>query len=319
LKHSMRILPTLAVALASSATPIPAQTIWDAANRPHSGVYELRCRGGAGFEYRNLGFKRSPGGDTLVAVALVFAANPKAAGLKGEGLEPGSCAWLDRPLNAAEPREVRFIASGAAPLATGPIDTTPEAAERDRDVHSIAAYLKDPKHHWSFTAFNTNQGYFDAVTHGSWRNSGPQRPPVVDQQADSSTATWVVRAGVSGGHDGRTLQVSVDADGRLRTTSARDRVSCSAELSPNVVRSIEAALARAHAERWAKSYVNPNNPQGCCDIFANSLRVEMEDSQRRKTPYETQWFSDSGKVVPESVSSLFSLVWSAVKVCTVQP
>ena len=45
----------LLAAIAASGT---AQSIWDAADQPHDNVGELRCRGGAGFEFKSLGFKQ---------------------------------------------------------------------------------------------------------------------------------------------------------------------------------------------------------------------------------------------------------------------
>jgi hypothetical protein len=108
--------------------------------------FPLNCRGGAGLVFDTLG----PVADsaTPVLVSLRFTASPRAAGWKGEGLEPSTCAWVDRPLNGAEPLRVR-VKLGAG-------DSTPRLTLRDTVLY------------WSFLAHNTDSGYLHGVGYRHW-------------------------------------------------------------------------------------------------------------------------------------------------------
>jgi hypothetical protein len=111
--------------------------------------FPLNCRGGAGLVFDTLG----PLADTAtrVSVSLRFTASPRAAGWKGEGLEPSTCAWVDRPLNGAEPLRVR-VKLGAG-------DSAPRLTLRDTALY------------WSFLAYNTDSGYLQGVGYRHW-NAG---------------------------------------------------------------------------------------------------------------------------------------------------
>jgi hypothetical protein len=155
---------------------------------PTSGVspaagYEIRCRGGDGaFRLQQLPGGRPPeaGGEAGVALmSLEFIASPLAAGPDAAGLIPGTCAWIDRPLNADEPRSIRFEAPAT--------DTT--AASRGVSpapgLSPDVNHLKDPAKYWSFVAYNTNQGFLQATSHRRW---DPPAPPPPNASAGTTTA-----------------------------------------------------------------------------------------------------------------------------------
>jgi hypothetical protein len=145
--------------------------------------YEIRCRGGDGaFRLQQLsgGPRSGAGGQVWVAqMSLEFRASPLAAGPDGAGLIPGTCAWIDRPLNDLEPRSIRFEApathSTSVPHSTFP---TPGLSP---DVN----HLKDLSTYWSFFAYNTNQGFLQATSHRRW---DPPAPPPSDAAAGTTTA-----------------------------------------------------------------------------------------------------------------------------------
>ncbi len=89
-------------------------------------------------------------------LSLTFIASRSAADAEGQGLEPSTCAWLDRPVNADEPRQVRFSP------AIG--DSTPQRTVRDSSVY------------WSFLAYNSDSGHFTGVGHRHWDAASPPRP-----------------------------------------------------------------------------------------------------------------------------------------------
>lgn len=292
-------------------------TVWDAINQPHSEVTLLQCRGGSGFEFKSLGFKPTPQGVMRVAVAMTFAANPRAAGDKNENLDVGSCAPTNRPLASSEPREIHFIAVAFSQPFIGPIDVTPTAAEHYPDVRAIAAYLKDGGHYWTFNASETHHGYFDAATHQYWKDFGASPGPVAQpaQHTTSGIARWLVRITMQGGLAGTKREISVDADGRLQASSTSNNLRCSADLAAPFVQSLEAALARSHPETWRAAYVHQGNPNGCCDQIKVTVHVE-QDTQNPLTSRETYWFNDSAAMVPEGVTALFKMVYDTRNACS---
>lgn len=103
-------------------------------------TYELRCRGRGG------AFAIDP--IDANTVSLRFTASPRAAGATNAGLDPGTCSWVDRAINSAEPLQIHF------------------AADSSRAAF-VAQRLNDPGNYWAFFVFNTNQGYFEAKSHNA--------------------------------------------------------------------------------------------------------------------------------------------------------
>ena len=154
----------------------PQQTA--SAPAPTSGAstagYEIRCRGGDGaFRLQQLsgGPRPEAGGQVWVALmSLEFHASPLAAGPDAAGLIPGTCAWIDRPLNDREPRSIRFEAPATHTTSASPgISPTPGLSP---DV----SHLKDPAKYWSFFAYNTNQGFLQATSYRPWDPPAPLPP-----------------------------------------------------------------------------------------------------------------------------------------------
>ena len=111
----------------------------------HQREFPLNCRGGAGLVFEIVG----PPADTGTRrLSLTFAASPAAAGPEGQGLQPGTCAWVDRPVNDGEPRQVRQTIRIA--------DSTLRHMVRDSGVY------------WSFLAHNSDSGHFTGVGYRYW-------------------------------------------------------------------------------------------------------------------------------------------------------
>jgi hypothetical protein len=150
------------------------------------GGYEIRCRGG-GEAYR---VQQLSGGPRMergiefwrVLMSLKFTPGTLPAGNDGGGLAPGTCAWIDRPLNDLEPREIRFepvaLVVSAQPKDLRPL---PGMFPSDDD-------LRDPAQYWSFSAFNTNQGFLQATSYRRWTapttpvRSPTPMPPAADTE-----------------------------------------------------------------------------------------------------------------------------------------
>lgn len=109
--------------------------------------FPLNCRGGEQLAFDTLGLVADT--STLLLLSVRFTTSARAAGWNGEGLEPSTCAWVDRPLDGAEPLRVRFT------LGIG--DSTPRLTLRDTSLY------------WSFLAYNTDSGHFHGVGYRHWR------------------------------------------------------------------------------------------------------------------------------------------------------
>ncbi len=120
--------------------------------------YPLNCRGGAGLVFDTLLVEPDSNRARLM---LTFAANATPSGPEGQGLQPGACAWVDRPLSDAEPRRIQ--------LTIGTSDSAPQQTVRDSGMY------------WGFLAFNSDGGYLTGVGYRHWHAASPpepQTPPV---------------------------------------------------------------------------------------------------------------------------------------------
>jgi hypothetical protein len=105
-------------------------------------------------------------GASIVTLEIGTSGGPVAAGSNGTELQPGQCAWTDRPLDHP-PYGIRFEVPANAQLAQQlhgtPVDSSPTAAERFPDASNIPEYLKDEQHYWSFFVFDSGNGYLQAT------------------------------------------------------------------------------------------------------------------------------------------------------------
>jgi hypothetical protein len=115
--------------------------------------YPLNCRGGAGLVFDTLLVAPD---SNRVRLILTFAANTTPSGLEGQGLQPGSCAWVDRALSDAEPRRIQ--------LTIGTSDSAPQQTVRDSGMY------------WGFLAYNGDSGYLIGVGYRHWHAASPPEP-----------------------------------------------------------------------------------------------------------------------------------------------
>lgn len=133
---------------------------------------EIRCRGGRDrliFTPENS--KLGSTGETIIITLLTFEPGPNAAGPRGEGLRPGECSWVDRPLNGRF--LIRFETPANAQLKQklhgSQVDTSPTAAETYPDARTIPVYMNDPNHYWSFFGATPVNNFLTATGHSYWK------------------------------------------------------------------------------------------------------------------------------------------------------
>jgi hypothetical protein len=178
------LLTAVAITTASSqtrrkTTPIEKKsTSTSDATREAFKSDEIRCRGygrpgGSAFVFFTVNSRSSPTGETIVTYEIAFTPGTRAAGSRGEGLQPGDCAYVDRPISESGPYRIRFETVANAQLKQAlhgtPIDRSPTAAERYPDAQTIPEYLKDPNHYWSFLGISQSGNVFIAGGHKFWK------------------------------------------------------------------------------------------------------------------------------------------------------
>jgi hypothetical protein len=118
--------------------------------------FRMICKGGAGIKA-----KISPGdvGNSFQKLGLFFNKSPRAAGQNGAKLANGTCAWVDRPLNSAEPD---ILAQDIRPGYRYHVDL--DAGKHvvrfqpTNNIYNWVNVLRIPGRLWTFYAYNTNQG-----------------------------------------------------------------------------------------------------------------------------------------------------------------
>jgi hypothetical protein len=156
-------------------TDATAEAAREAAAAPSN---EIRCRGygrpgGSAYVFFTINSRPSPTGETIVTYEMAFTPSIKAAGSRGEGLQPGECGFVDRAISERGPFRIRFETVANAQLKQklhgSAVDSSPTAAERYPDAQTIPAYLKDPNHYWRFYVANPSGAFFEASGNGFWR------------------------------------------------------------------------------------------------------------------------------------------------------
>jgi hypothetical protein len=161
----------IATGLLAVSTPVPAAQQSATLPALPREEYPLNCRGGEQLVFDTLALPSDTG--SVLGLSLAFAANPVAAGPEGRGLQPSTCAWVDRPLNAEEPGQLR--------VTIGITDSAPRATVRDTGMY------------WGFLAHTSDSGYITAVGYRHWHasSSPPASSRTTPAPAAPRTGTWL--------------------------------------------------------------------------------------------------------------------------------
>lgn len=160
----------------------------------------------------------------------------------------------------------------------------------------------------------TASGLVASASRATERDDQGSRPTEVVPEPGGR---WVVRLTTSGGIGGTSLQLTIGANGDLSARASTGNVHCTAHVSDAITQRLDAALTKSRPDRWASSYVQPKNPNGCCDQFRDLVHVEWTDAQGQRLTRETYWFSDSAPLVPPEITSLSNEIYQARTVCAV--
>ena len=114
---------------------------------------------------------------------------------------------------------------------------------------------------------------------------------------------WRVEITTSGGFVGHGAGgLVITPDGKLVL-----RRGCELAMTADDLKTIGELVAKARPEQWKPSYVQPTNPEGCCDMIRTTLTVTRGGKRWTST-----WFDDHG-VMPADLDAIVSAVWSTPK------
>ena len=152
-------VPRLAWALAVTLAPL---WVTPAAGQYLAGLY---CRGG-GLTFR-VHANPSPREAGEVTLEMPVRPSPAEAGLEGQGLAPGTCAWAVRDGMTPEPR-VLYVDVPAA--SDPPPGTDLDAAVRSwPNAQNLQAYLANPSNFWQFAVdVGTHSPVVASYQHYPW-------------------------------------------------------------------------------------------------------------------------------------------------------
>ena len=203
---------------------------------------ELRCRGGSGLAFH----QGATVGDNQVGMTLAYPVAPRAAGLAGLGLSPGTCAWVDRTDARPEPGRVTFVTAGNAQLrqaqSGSAVDRSASAAERWPDVHTIPRYMESSTNYWSFHVVLIDPD--SAVAHEAWKRSFGElltsRPPGDASRSVSLPRQTSVAGSYTPGKGAATSQVQTAFDIRnVQVTAGLEGVTIRFEAASNVAPTVQ--------------------------------------------------------------------------------
>lgn len=151
-------------------------------------------------------------------------------------------------------------------------------------------------------------------SHASQQGAAPSRRDVPAQPV------WTATIETSGGFAGMGAGgIAVTSTGNATVTEpARpgrtDRPAaaggCRYTVPPAILKRLAEAVTKARPSTWAKSYVRPENPSGCCDQFRYTLALEVGKPGSAPSTVRTFWYDDSTELLPADLRAVLEVVTS---------
>jgi hypothetical protein len=104
------------------------------------------------------------------------------------------------------------------------------------------------------------------------------KPPLLLRPGEGA---WMVVSIVGGGFSGKGEGVvAANSSGQVvaappHDPPARARFSCGARLTAEELHELARAVSSARAHEWERQYVDPKNPDACCDQFGYVLELHQ--------------------------------------------
>jgi hypothetical protein len=115
-----------------------------------------------------------------------------------------------------------------------------------------------------------------------------------------SPEVYSVSLQTSGGFTGRgTGSLTVTGDGTVRLSRVTGGACDGMQAPAYLVTKLGGAVRAAQPAEWKERYVDPANPEGCCDQITTTLTLDRAGKSHR-----TGWFDDSRKLAPPDAQAV---------------
>ncbi|MGI9105891.1 MAG: hypothetical protein ACR2G4_06550 [Pyrinomonadaceae bacterium] len=126
----------------------------------------------------------------------------------------------------------------------------------------------------------------------------------------SKEGAWMIVSGAGGGSTGDvgggvviTSQGDVAAGGLARAEEFR--LSCTSQSTADDLRAVEQVILLAKPSVWNARYVDPKNPDGCCDQLGYSFELHLRKADGTEQIYSTFWYDSSMYLLPKDIPSIY--------------
>ena len=147
--------------------------------------------------------------------------------------------------------------------------------------------------------------------------SGKKAAAQVRPPGRGKVTAWRLKLTSSGGISGRGGgEVTITSRGEV--VAGRPALggqlgpSCEGKLRPAQLRALGQAVLSARPAAWRPRYVDPQNPDGCCDQFNYQLELELSGpAGAPPQTYTTGWHDESRKLLPKELGQMVRAAMSA--------
>lgn len=130
----------------------------------------------------------------------------------------------------------------------------------------------------------------------------------------SAEASWLLILTTGGGFIGNgSGGVVVNSQGSAAAGKPPDKIgdfqfSCKSQLSAEEMRSIEQMVLSAKPSSWKENYINPKNPDACCDQVGYDLELHYRKMDGTEKIYAASWYETSSDVLPADLMALYETI-----------
>ena len=119
---------------------------------------------------------------------------------------------------------------------------------------------------------------------------------------------WMISYRSGGGLAGQVKQGVITSSGEVTTGPAADvgqfRFSCRTRLADGDARLVRQLIQASNPAAWRARYVDPQNPDGCCDQFFYTLTLRRRRATGEAEAYTASWYDSSSPLMPGDLSAL---------------
>ncbi len=125
--------------------------------------------------------------------------------------------------------------------------------------------------------------------------------------------SWMVKIGAAGGFVGNTIGGAViTSQGNVAAGGSapigKFHYNCKAQLSVEELRRLEQAVLLVKPSSWKEHYINPRNPDACCDQVSYDLELFRRKKDGTEVIYGASWYDSSTYLLPADLMALHEMI-----------